>query len=415
MPTTTRNLLAALALAWGLGTAAHAANVPEGFTKCATDGGTCSFSGARKVAYGAGGKYVYGIYQGGVACTLDNFGGVDPNPDAPKKVCSRAKKAFDMRSPVPAYRGVSLAGAEFAADPWGNGTFPGTHGVHYIYPNAGEVSYFGGKKMNTVRLPFRWERLQPTLQAAFNTEEWNRLNGFVASATASGMTVVLDPHNYARWHTNVIGSGVPNAAFADFWSRLATAYKGNPRVVFALMNEPHDMGTEQWLAAANAAVAAIRAAGANNLLLVPGNGWTGAHSWGQNWYGSPNATAMLGLVDPADNHAFEVHQYLDGDSSGNSGSCVSTTIGVERLAAFTAWLRSHAKRGFLGEFAGGNNSTCQAAVDGMLAHLSANRDVWAGWTWWAAGPWWGDYMFSIEPRSDGSDAPQIGWLTPHLP
>lgn len=412
-------LIAPLALACGLAltlaATAHAANVPAGFTKCATEGATCSFSGARKVAYGAGGKYVYGIYQGSVACSLANFGGVDPNPGAPKKVCSRAKKAIDMSSPVPAYRGVSLAGAEFAADPWGNGTFPGTYGVHYIYPTTAEVSYFGGKKMNTLRLPFRWERLQPNLQQAFDSAEWARLDGFVSQATAAGMTVVLDPHNYARWHTNLVGAGVSNEAFADFWGRLAAAYKGNARVAFALMNEPHDMGTEQWLSAANAAVAAIRAAGANNLLLVPGNGWTGAHSWDQSWYGSPNATVMLGLVDPADNHAFEVHQYLDADSSGNSGSCVSTTIGVERLTAFTAWLRSHAKRGFLGETAGGNNATCQAAIDGMLAYLSSNRDVWAGWTWWAAGPWWGDYMFSIEPRSNGSDAPQMGWLTPYLP
>ncbi|HJV68917.1 glycoside hydrolase family 5 protein [Ideonella sp.] len=408
-------MAAALAgLTAGAGTA-QAGNVPAGYTKCAIDGGTCAFSGARKVAYGAAGKYVYGIYQNGVACTLANFGGVDPNPDVPKKVCSRAKKAIDMSSPVPAYRGVSLAGAEFGADPWGNGALPGTYGVNYIYPNQGEVSYFAGKKMNTVRLPFRWERLQPTLQAPFDAAEWSRLNGFVANATAGGTTVVLDPHNYARWYTNIIGAGVSNNAFADFWSRLATAYKGNPKVVFALMNEPHDMATEQWLAAANAAIAAIRAAGANNLVLVPGNGWTGAHSWSQNWYGSPNATTMLGVIDPANNHAYEVHQYLDGDSSGGSATCVSETIGVERLTAFTAWLRSHAKRGFLGEMAGGDNATCHVAVDGMLAYLSANRDVWAGWTWWAAGPWWGGYMFSIEPRSDGSDAPQMGWLTPYLP
>jgi endoglucanase len=175
------------------------------------------------------------------------------------------------------------------------------------------------------------------------------------------------------------------------------------------------MPTEQWLSAANAAIAAIRSSGANNLVLVPGNGWTGAHSWSDSWYGSPNAQVMLGIVDPAKRHAYEVHQYLDGDSSGGSPSCVSQTIGVERLTAFTAWLRSHAKHGFLGEFAGGDNPTCHAAIDKMLAYLGDNRDVWSGWTWWAAGPWWGSYMFSIEPRGDGSDAPQMGWLTPYLP
>ncbi|GAA0746582.1 glycoside hydrolase family 5 protein [Ideonella azotifigens] len=402
-------LFAALA-----GAAAHAGNLPAGYAKCATEGQTCSFKGARQVAYGAAGKFAYGTYVGGVACTLASFGGVDPNPAKPAKVCSYNKQKINTSSPVPAYRGVSLAGAEFGADPWGGGSLPGTYGVNYTYPTQGEVGYFAGKQMNTVRLPFRWERLQPTLNAAFDSAEWGRLNGFVAAATASGVTVVLDPHNYARYYSNVVGAGVSNAAFADLWSRLATAYKGNDKVVFALMNEPHDMPTEQWLGAANAAIAAIRAAGAGNLILVPGNGWTGGHSWSDTWYGTSNATVMLGVVDPADRYAYEVHQYLDSDSSGNSANCVSTTIGVERLSGFTAWLRSHGKRGFLGEFAGGNNATCQAAVTGMLDHLGANRDVWNGWTWWAAGPWWGSYMYSIEPQN-GVDAPQMGWLTPYLP
>jgi endoglucanase len=406
--------IAALAVA---AASSQAASVPKGYTKCASTGGGngfCAFDGARKVAFGADGKYVYGIYNGGVECTLANFGGVDPNPGVAKKVCSHRDKAIDMSSPVPALRGVSLAGAEFGADPFGNGALPGTFGVNYIYPNQTEVNYFAGKRMNSVRLPFRWERLQPTLNAAFDSAEWARLNGFVASATASGMTVVLDPHNYARWYTNVVGAGVSNAAFADLWSRLAAAYKGNAKVVFALMNEPHDMPTEQWLAAANAALAAIRSAGADNLVLVPGNGWTGAHSWTQNWYGTSNATVMTGVVDPKKNVAIEAHQYLDADSSGSSATCVSATIGVERLAAFTAWLRSHAQRGFLGEMAGANNPTCRAAIDQMLAYLSANRDVWVGWNWWAAGPWWGSYMFSLEPQG-GQDAAQMSWLAPYLP
>lgn len=312
------------------------------------------------------------------------------------------------------YRGVSLAGAEFGADTWGTGSLPGTYGTHYIYPNQTEVDYFLAKKMNVVRLPFRWERLQPALNGAFDSAELARLDAFVVATTTKGMNVALDPHNYARWYSNVVGSGtLPNSAFADFWSRLASRYKSNPKVIFALMNEPHDMSTEAWLSAANAAIAAIRAAGASNLILVPGNGWTGAASWTSNWYGTANATAMLAITDTGNNYAFEVHQYFDADSSGTSASCVSNTIGAERLMIFTSWLRAHGKRGFLGEFAGGNNATCQAAVTGALSHLGANSDVWIGWTWWAAGPWWSTYMFGLEPTG-GNDAAQMSWLAPYL-
>jgi endoglucanase len=113
-------------------------------------------------------------------------------------------------------------------------------------------------------------------------------------------------------------------------------------------------------------------------------------------------------------YAFEVHQYLDGDSSGQSDTCVSNTIGSERLQGFTSWLKANNKRGFLGELGGGRNNTCYAALDDMVAHLQKNGDVWLGWTYWAAGPWWGDYIYTLEP-SNGQDRPQLAPLLKHLP
>ena len=307
-------------------------------------------------------------------------------------------------------RGVSLAGADF-----GEQALPGVYGTHYIYPTVNSVAYFRNKGMTMVRLPFRWERLQPALMQAFDSTELARLTAFVDGATAGGTSVLIDPHNYARWFGNLIGSAaVPNAAFADFWSRLATQFKGNPKVIFGLMNEPNNMPTEQWLAAANAGLAAIRGAGAGNLVTVPGNGWTGAHSWSQNYYGTPNAIVMKGIVDPGRNMLFEVHQYLDADSSGTSASCVSTTIGRERLLDFTAWLRANGYRALLGEMAGAANPTCNQAIADMLGYLKANADVWQGWTWWAAGPWWdNNYIYSIEPNG-ATDKPQMATLTPFL-
>lgn len=94
-----------------------------------------------------------------------------------------------------------------------------------------------------------------------------------------------------------------------------------------------------------------------------------------------------------------MHQYLDSDGSGTSATCVSSTIGSERLAAATAWLKSSGKKGIIGEFAGGANSVCEAAVKDMLAYMVTNKDVWMGALWWGGGPWWGSYIFSMEPPS----------------
>lgn len=94
-----------------------------------------------------------------------------------------------------------------------------------------------------------------------------------------------------------------------------------------------------------------------------------------------------------------MHQYLDSDSSGTSETCVSTTIGKERLESATTWLQDNNKKGFIGEFAGGVNSDCETAVEGMLSYMSDNSDVWVGASWWSAGPWWGSYMYNLEPSN----------------
>lgn len=309
------------------------------------------------------------------------------------------------------FTGVVIAGGDFYHPVKGQAP---VYGRDYSYPTDGEIAYFAKKGMNIIRVPFLWETLQPDPLQPFRQEEVDRLKQVVKAARAHHMVVLLDPHNYARYYGQVVGSPqVPAIDFADFWRRLAPIF-AHDDVWFGLVNEPHDMPTEEWLADANAAIAAIRSTGAKNLILVPGNAWTGAFSWNATWYGTPNSVVMLGVKDPLNHYAFEVHQYLDKDGSGTHPDVVSATIGSERLKDFTQWCREHHVRAFLGEFAAGNNPTGQAAIEDMLSYMEANPDVWLGFTWWAAGARWGSYMFSLEPGAGGQDAPQMAWLTPHL-
>ena len=304
------------------------------------------------------------------------------------------------------FTGVNLSGGEFGSVSPGKAA---VYGKDFVYPTEAEFRYFASKGVNVIRLPFHWEVLQPALNAPLVPAERQRLKEVVTLAIQSGLVVLLDPHNYARYYGKVIGGpDVSDADFADFWGRLAADYRGNPRVWLGLMNEPHELPTPQWLGAANAAVAAIRKAGAKNLILVPGNGWTGAHSWEAS-----GNDALLHIADPAKHFAFEVHQYLDADSSGTHPEAVGATVGSERLRGFTAWCRRHHARAFLGEFGVGANEAGRKAVEDMLADMEKNRDVWLGFAWWSAGPWWGDYMFSVEPDG-GRDKPQMSYLRPHL-
>ncbi len=310
--------------------------------------------------------------------------------------------------------GVNLAGGEF----W----MPGKpkegarpqYGVNYAYPTTAEIDYFGGKGMNIFRYPFLWETLQPAVRTPLDKADLERLKTSVRFATAKKLVVVLDPHNYARYYgTNIVGGPNLSAAdFADFWQRLAAEFKDDPFVWFGLVNEPHDMPTQQWFDAANACIAAIRSTGARNMILVPGNSWTGAHSWTSGGERS-NAGHVLSVKDPLDYWAIEVHQYLDADHSGTHRAVVSPTVGSERLRGFVEWCRKNHRRAVLGEFAVPVVTNAPEALHDMLLSMERDRDVWLGWIWWAAGARWGNYMFTIEPKA-GADRPQMNWLEPHL-
>lgn len=293
-------------------------------------------------------------------------------------------------------RGINLSGAEF-------GEPPGVYTKDYIYPSNRTIEYFTAKGFNSVRLPFLWERLQPELMKELDAAEKERLADAVAQLKTAGMTVILDPHNYARYRGQVIGSdAVPDAAFGDFWRRLAGEYKNDPSVLFGLMNEPHDMPATQWLSAANAAISGIREAGADNLVLVPGTNWTGAHSWESGSPEEANGTVMLGVKDPGENYAYEVHQYMDGNFSGTSPSCDRAADAVAALKSVGDWLEKNSKRGFLGEFAGAANAECMTGIANMTGLVNADPQRWVGWTYWVAGDWWpATEPMNIQPSEDG--------------
>jgi len=316
--------------------------------------------------------------------------------------------------------GVNLAGAGFGSERIVKGGSRGRHGIDYVFPvepfapGYQSPGYFVAKGMNAFRLSFLWERVQPKLGAPLDADEAARLVDATDRLLKLGAWVVLDLHNYARYEDTLIGTyTVTTGEFAEVWGRLAPLFKDKDRVLFGLMNEPHDMATETWVDAANAAIGAIRATGAKNAILVPGNGWSAAHKWYSSSYGKPNADALLAIVDPLDNVAFEAHLYLDANSSGTSGSCVSEKIGVERLQPFAHWLSEHRKRGFIGEFGAGRSDVCLAALSAMAASMRTRLDIYLGWTYWAAGPWWPDDYFSLlDPRA--GEAPQMTALRPYL-
>ncbi|KAI0448535.1 glycoside hydrolase family 5 protein [Xylaria acuta] len=251
-----------------------------------------------------------------------------------------------------------------------------------------------GKGMNSFRVPIMMERFIPNQMTGTVNETYaSGLDQIINYITGKGAYAIIDPHNFGRYYNNII---TDVNGFGAWWSTMAKRYASNDKVIWDTNNEFHDEDNALVASLNQKAIDAIRAAGATSqYIFVEGNSWTGA--W--HWVSSGTADGMGKLTDPSNKIVYEMHQYLDSDGSGTSTACVSSTIGKERLQAATAWLKANGKKAILGETAGGSNSQCIAALQGMLGYMADNSDVWSGWLWWGAGPWWGNYIYGMEPPS----------------
>jgi hypothetical protein len=109
-------------------------------------------------------------------------------------------------------------------------------------------------------------------------------------AEAAGMDVILDLH----WSdAGTLGQCLPTSGCqqktADrnsvtFWSEVASRYAGDGRVMFELYNEPHDVSWDVWLSGGDTGDGyeaagmqqlydTVRAAGADNLVIIGGLDW----------------------------------------------------------------------------------------------------------------------------------------------
>lgn len=274
--------------------------------------------------------------------------------------------------------------------------------------------------LTNFRIPFKWERIQPTLGGALDTTYFNRIDGLVKYIIGKNATVILDLHNYGRYGSDTIGSAaVTQANFVYFWRLLGAKYKANADfVIFGLMNEPHDQSSALWFAAAQAAINALRKDGCKNTITVPGNGWTGAWTWttakGNEANSPTNAAAALNITDSLNNIVFEVHQYFDEWSSGTDSTCPTSKTAEGLFSKLDTWLATNDKYAYIGEFGAADNAQCETLVKAVFARLKANSR-YLGTSWWAGGPWWTDstwYLF--ETKTLTGQVAQMGWQRAQL-
>lgn len=91
--------------------------------------------------------------------------------------------------------------------------------------------------MNVYRLPFKAERVQPFPGGPLSTTELQRYDASVNYITQTkGKYAFLDPHGFGQLFGGKVGESPSTiSVFADFWSKVATYYKNNPKVCLFLV------------------------------------------------------------------------------------------------------------------------------------------------------------------------------------
>ena len=217
---------------------------------------------------------------------------------------------------------------------------------------------------------------------------------YVNLLVASGMNVILDLH-WSYGSVNLAGNGnctdvnatcqkpMPDAQFApQFWTSVATAFKGDNAVLFDLFNEPwpdnadgYASATNEWrcwrdggtcggigypVAGMQSLVNAVRGTGATNVIMLGGLAWSNDLS---QWL-------AFKPTDSTGNLMASWHSY--NFNSCSNTSCWDTNVGaLARQVPVVA-----------GEI--GQNSCGHDYLDQVMNWADTNGVGYLAWTW---NPW----------------------------
>jgi len=279
--------------------------------------------------------------------------------------------------------GVNRSGAEFQCV-HGFGIFDGPM-------DAASVTAIASWNVNAVRVPLNedcWLGLSNVQAQYAGANYQNAIRSYVALLHQYGIVAILDLH----WSDGVYSGNssactdatatcqkpMPGTAHAvDFWRSVATTFASDPATVFDLFNEPYpdratSTLTQAWtcwrdggtcpgisysVAGMQTLISAVRAAGAQNVILLGGLAY------------SNDMTQWLTFKpsDPAGNLAASWHSY-------NFNLCVTSSCWDQQIAPVAAQVPLVA-----GEV--GENDCAHGYIDTLMTWLDQHGIAYLGWTW----------------------------------
>ncbi|KAK7431986.1 hypothetical protein QQZ08_001606 [Neonectria magnoliae] len=269
---------------------------------------------------------------------------------------------------------------------------------------AGQMKHFvEDDGFNVFRLPTSWQYIvNHKLGADLDETNFGNYDKLMQACLDTGAYCMIDVHNFARWDDGIIGQGdVSDDDFVRLWVQLAQKYGKNNKVIFGLMNEPHDLDIKLWGQTCQKVVTAVRKAGAkSNMILLPGTNFASA----ETFVSSGSAEALGAVSNPdgsKDNLYMDLHKYLDENNSGTFSEC--TTDNVEGFTTIATWLRKNKRQAMISESGASLDDSCMEKFCTQNEFIAKNSDVFVGFVGWGAGSFKSDYILTLTPEwIDGS-------------
>jgi endoglucanase len=266
---------------------------------------------------------------------------------------------------------------------------------------AADWDFYQARGLTLIRVPIKWQQMQPTLGQPLNAGIMNKLATVLALANQRGMKVIFDMHNYGTYKddSQVIGGTIAYASYQDVWEKVSQFFATNPNRAalfgFDIMNEPVKMTGDTWQTGLKYAIAGIRKYDMTSYIIVEGKGWSGSQDWTNN-------NTDLGAIDPACRVIYSAHSYWANSNNDGYGSYDTEKAypnrSIDKMRPFVDWLKKRKFHGFIGEYGVPTNvaSPDLRWHDLLRNGLQYMKDNGISGTYWANGRAFGGYHLAAD-------------------
>ena len=214
-----------------------------------------------------------------------------------------------------------------------------------------------------------------------------RLDWIVHNATAAGLSVILDEHDFNACASNV---ETCRARVSAFWTQVAPRYcDAPPTVLFELLNEPHDkLDADTWNALFPQILAIVRQTNPTRRVIIGPTQWNSREKLDTLKLpaNDPNIIATFHYYDPFPfTHQgaswVEEMKTVKGVTWGSEADRAELAANFARVAA---WAKANNRTVLLGEFGAYDRSGTPIGMRAAYTEAVAREAERYGfaWTYW---------------------------------